>query len=826
MHWRSLYLSIGFTAMLGGAAAVGADEVTVVARPDTAQKNDHYVGNRQPLASSPFIKLKIGAIEPRGWLRKQLELEADGFSGRLTEISRFLDKKENAWLSPTGKGRHGWEEVPYWLKGFGDLGYVLGDERIIKEARVWIEAALASQRDDGLFGPRDDGSKSTVGSTSGKYDLWPNMIMLFALQSHHEFTGDERVLELMKRYFRWELTVPEKDFLPPYWQHVRAADNLASVYWLYNRTGEKWLLELGEKIHRHTAPWDKGICDWHNVNIAQGFDSPTVFWQQSHDPQHLAGADRNYREVRALYGQVPGAMYGSDENCRPGYYDPRQAIETCGVVEQMLSDEQLFTITGDPLWADRCEDAALNTFPATMTVDLKALRYLTAPNMPQSDQRSKAPGVQNGGPMLLMNPHSHRCCQHNVAHGWPYYAEHCWMATPGNGLATVLYVASKVTAKVGDGTEVTIEEDTHYPFDETINLSLSTAKPVQFPLYLRIPQWCDKPAVEINRQAVPLAGKPLSFVKIDRTWKSGDKLRLRLPMTIRLRVWDKNQHSVSVDRGPLTYSVKIGEKYVKKGGTEKWPAWEIYPTTPWNYGLVLGKTDPASSFEVVCGKWPESNQPFEANAVPIQLRAKAKRIPAWKLDPTGLVCKLQPSPAKSAEPEETVTLIPMGAARLRVSAFPTIGDGPGAHEWVSPKDALPAEASHCFESDTLTALSDQLVPRNSNDREIPRFTWWPRRGSAEWVQYNFDKPARVGGVAVYWFDDTGRGQCRVPKSWRLTYPDGNGWRPVNAVGEYGVAKDKFNEVRFEPVSARSLRIEAQLQPDFSAGILEWRLLEK
>ena len=143
----------------------------------------------------------------------------------------------------------------------------------------------------------------------------------------------------------------------------------------------------------------------------------------------------------------------------------------------------------------------------------------------------------------------------------------------------------------------------------------------------------------------------------------------------------KNKNSVSVNRGPLTYSLKIGEKYVRAGGTDKWPAWEIHPTTAWNYGLVLNEPDPASSFRVVHKQWPDDNQPFEVNAAPIELRAKAKKIPAWQKDRLGLVGKLQPSPAKSDEPAETVTLVPMGCARLRISAFPTIGTGSDAHKW-------------------------------------------------------------------------------------------------------------------------------------------------
>src|ERR1700675_4688336 len=148
-----------------------------------------YVSNREPLAANPLVKLPIGSIVPRGWLRDQLELEAQGLTGRLMEVSPWCRFEQNAWTDPEGKGHSGWEEMPYWLKGYGDLGYVLRDEAIIKEARRWIEAALASQRDDGWFGPR-----SLLTSLDGKADLWPNMIMLNVLESYYEYSSDPRVL--------------------------------------------------------------------------------------------------------------------------------------------------------------------------------------------------------------------------------------------------------------------------------------------------------------------------------------------------------------------------------------------------------------------------------------------------------------------------------------------------------------------------------------------------------------------------------------------------------------------------------------------------------
>jgi hypothetical protein len=686
-------LSAVLLAMIGTAAAPAGfpGRVSFVQRPDTSRASAFYAGNRAPLLPSPLITLPVGKIKPQGWLLKQLQLEADGFSGRLPELSGFLREGGNAWLSPTGEGHRGWEEVPYWLKGYGDLGYVLGDERIIKEARKWIEASLASQREDGWFGPRSNLVNASRGSKKIP-DLWPNMIMLNVLQSYYEYSGDKRVPELMTKYFRWELNLPEEDFLPPFWQQQRAGDNMLSVYWLYNRTGEKWLLDLAAKIQRRMAPWSKEVASWHGVNICQCFRAPATFYMQSKDPADLRATEERYRTVMGLYGQVPGGMFGADENCRPGYGDPRQAAESCSIVEMMLSDEILLGVTGDTRWADRCEEVAFNSLPACMTADLKALRYLTAPNLVLSDRQNKSPGLQNDGAMLLFDPHQHRCCQHNVAHGWPKFTEHLWMATGyplgGGGLAAVLYAPCQVTAKVGDGTEVTITETTRYPFDEAITLTLSTPKPVSFPLYLRLPAWCDAGALAINGEDLHFEPGKGHYVLIDRKWADGDTVRLQLPMKISVTTWAKNHDSVSVGRGPLTYSLKIGEKYVRVGGTDKWPALEIHPTTPWNYGLVLDPKHPegtrAGSFEVVQRPWPKDNQPFAAEAAPIELRAQAKKIPAWKLDASGLVGLLQQSPARSDEPTETVTLIPMGAARLRISAFPTIGRGPDAHQWVAP----------------------------------------------------------------------------------------------------------------------------------------------
>jgi hypothetical protein len=665
-----------------GMLSSNAAEATVMDRIPGWAPIEHYAANRAPLQPSSLVKLPVGAVKPTGWVRKQLELQANGFHGRLTEISDFLKKENNAWLSKSGEGQRGWEEPPYWLKGFIGAAYLLEDKRMIDEAQVWIEAALASQKEDGWFGP-DKGRTGVATDLKGRDDLWPNMIMMFCLQTYFERTNDPRVPELMKKYFRYLESVPEEKFLVGYWPSIRGGDQLYSILWLYNRTDELWLLELAKKTHRRTARWDfvtntpgKEIANFHNVNIAQGFREPATFWMFSGDRAHLEATDAAWRKVRELYGQAPGGMFGADENARPGYNGPRQAIETCGIAEEMLSDEILAAVTGDPVWADRCENATFNTLPASFTADLKALRYLTSPNLPQSDHGDKTPAVENGGDMFHMNPHSHRCCQHNAGHAWPYFAEHLWYAAPGNGLAAMLYGPCEVKAKVGDGVEVRIVEETRYPFEEEIEMTISLPKATSFPFYLRAPAWCENFSVKMGgKEFTAPAGK---ILKLENKWKDGDKLKVSLPMHVSIREWTHNRGTVSVDRGPLTYSLYIKENYRRHGGTDPWPAFDIFPASPWNYGLSDLR---AESFNVKKEKWPADDQPFRADAAPISLTAKGKRIPNWGLDPKGAVEEVVQQPVKSSEPEETIKLIPMGAARLRISAFPVISDGPGAREW-------------------------------------------------------------------------------------------------------------------------------------------------
>lgn len=357
------------------------------------------------------------------------------------------------------------------------------------------------------------------------------------------------------------------------------------------------------------------------------------------------------------------------------------------MVEQMTSDQLLLQFTGDAFWADNCEDVAFNTFPAAFMPDYRSLRYLTAPNMIVSDSKNHAPGIANEGPFLMMNPFSSRCCQHNHSAGWAYYAANCWMATPDNGLAAQLYVAGDVTAKVGDGTEVTLTTDTHYPFEEGITFTVKTPHSVKFPLYLRIPAWCTNASIHVNGKHMATKTTAGTYVPLSNTWKNGDKIQLTLPMQLQLRQWERNKNSVSINYGPLTFSLLIKEEYKKQDSkataigdsrwqehadVSAWPSYEIFAASPWNYGLVVDPQQLNKSFTIKKKPWPKDDNPFTNATAPIELIATGKAIPGWTVDQYGLCGVLPQSPVNISGASQQIRLVPMGGARLRISSFPVL----------------------------------------------------------------------------------------------------------------------------------------------------------
>ena len=228
------------------------------------------------------------------------------------------------------------------------------------------------------------------------------------------------------------------------------------------------------------------------------------------------------------------------------------------------------------------------------------------------------------------------------------------------------YGPSEVSTTVANGVPVRITEDTEYPFRDSIRLAIEPSRAALFPLQLRIPAWAEGATVQVNREA-PAIAKPGAFHRIQRQWKAGDVVTLKLPMKVRASEW--YNASVAVERGPLVYALRIGEDWRKLKDYGPVADYEVHPKTPWNYALQIDLQDPARSAQV--SETGIGDYPFSADGAPVHLKMQARRLPGWKIE-NDSAAPPPISPVRSQEPLETVELIPYGAAKLRVTSFPRL----------------------------------------------------------------------------------------------------------------------------------------------------------
>jgi hypothetical protein len=627
--------------------------------------------NRPPLQLNPLYLLPLTSIRPKGWLERQLRIQADGLSGHLDEI--WSDVGPNSgWLGGTGEA---WERGPYFLDGLVPLAYLLDDAKLKAKVEKWVGWTLTHQRDDGSIGPMVN------------QDWWPRMIMLKALTQYQEATGDPRVIPLMQRYFAFQARELPKRPLQN-WGKYRWQDEVVSILWLYNRTGDSSLLNLAKLLHDQGYNWkqqfdhfeytkkteraildgrDRGFPDQamqtHGVNNAMALKMSPVWFLVSRSAEDKKAI---YHQIKMLdeYHGIPNGMFSGDEHIAGT--DPSQGIELCAVVESMFSYEQTEAALGDPLFADRLEKVAFNALPGTFRDDMWSHQYDQQPNQIACTRRPRSWSTNGPDANLYGLTPEFGCCTANMHQGWPKLVSSLWMGTSDDGLAAVAYAPNEVDATVHGGVSVHIVEETEYPFRGNVQLTVAPATPVSFPLKLRIPAWANDATVAIDGS--PVNGvQSGTYLVISRQWNKGDHVEIRFPMQPRVSRWENN--SIAVERGPLVFSLKIGESWTKLESDALAPDWEVRPTTPWNYGLELDPDHPAASIKVV--EAPVGHFPFSEDEAPVELILRARRVTEWQVV-DGSAGPLPESPVKSLSPEEQVTLVPYGAAKLRITAFPEI----------------------------------------------------------------------------------------------------------------------------------------------------------
>lgn len=470
--------------------------------------------------------------------------------------------------------------------------------------------------------------------------------------------------------------------------------------------------------------------------------------------------------------------------------------ETCAAIANVLWNYRMNLLNGDAKYIDVLELALYNRVLAGVSLNGSRVFY-------------KGPLSSDGRWQRFAIKDRMNCCISNISRIIPQIGRFIYVLND-EGIYVNLYISSSGKFNIKNNF-VELTQQTSYPWQGDIKIVVNAAKPIRFNLNLRIPGWCKDSApvwgdlyrfAENSKQTVTIKvnGKKENtfnlkngYVSLQRNWNSGDVIELNLPMPVH-RVYcnpnvKNNRGRVAIMRGPILYCAE---------GLD-------------NQGQALNLLLPDDS-----KLWVEYRKDL-LEGVNVVGADKAYAI---RTDKDGKLLKTEIN---------EFTMIPYYAWANR---------GPSEMEiWVAREESVlktpPATIASTSRVTTslpgekgrllACALNDQQEPSNSKDRSIIPFQWWPRVGTKEWVQYDFKKPEKVSAVEVYWYDESPEGGCRVPKSWRLLYLDGEQWKPVDGASEYGTKVDQYNRVTFEPVEITALRIELELQPNFSTGILEWKV---
>lgn len=663
-----------FLKTLGAAAALSASSLkaSIPVGPSTAGlPATEFFPNRQPLGKGAFYPLPLTSVRPKGWLLKQLQIQAGGLGGHLDEFWPDVGP-DSGWLGGSGES---WERGPYFLDGLVPLAYLLNDAGLVAKSQKWLDWTLENQQANGMFGPTKND------------DWWPRIVMLKVLTQYQEATADPRVIPVMRKYFACQLSeLPNRPLRD--WGRYRWQDEVASVVWLYNRTGDPDLLRLAQILHDQGYDWNAQYEHFvytskmtpqqlglhhgslppdvamqaHGVNNAMALKTSALWWLVSGDESYRDGVNRQLAALDMYHG-IPNGMFSADEHFAGR--NPTQGIELCAVVENMFSHEHAMAVLGDPLLGDRLEKIAFNALPGTFRDDMWSHQYDQQPNQIECNL-SQRPWTSNGPESNLygLEP-NFGCCTANFHQGWPKFTSYLWMAGANGGVAAVAYAPCELKTKIGN-VPVTIEEQTGYPFDGDILLLVRPQVAARFPLTLRVPGWAQNPGIRVNGKAVQSV-RAGSFAVIDREWKSSDRVELHFPM--KPSVSRAYNNAVVIERGPIVYSLDIATDWRKLRPRGMTADWEAYPQSDWNYALDVNERTVAAAVEI---KGAGSDQGiFTAEGAPVKIEIQGRKLPEW-VAADGCAGELPQSPVSSDQPRETLTLVPYGSAKLRITAFPEL----------------------------------------------------------------------------------------------------------------------------------------------------------
>ena len=683
-------------------------------------------------------------------------------------------------------------------------------EKQFDEVLAWIAAA---QQDNGYLNTYYTLKEPTRKWTNCRvrHELYCAGHMFEAAVAHHRATGKKTFLDVATKFADRidEIFGPDKRHDVPGHEEIELA-----LVKLYRLTGQERYLKLAKFFldirGRETKKRPKTYghyCQDHEPVTKQS--EPTghavramYLYAGMADVAAITG-DKGYVDAlgRLWENTVTKKMYitGAIGSTRHGeafgknYQLPNASAygETCASIGMCLWNHRMNLLHADGRYADTFERTLYNGMLAG--VDLGGEKFFYVNPLASAGRHHRQPFFGCA------------CCPTNVARFMPSLPGYVYAAGDDRILVN-LYATSRGVVKIKDNT-VRLSQATRYPWDGEVKITVSPKTPAEFDVSLRIPAWCvgvagkddlyqprPVPAeqrtvtVKVNGERIDKPTVVKGYARIRRTWKAGDEVQLSMPMPVRRVAAHPSVEAdvgrVAIQRGPIVYCVEAVDNGPDAASIYLPKDAEL--TTKARRDLLGGVMTITGKAMVRYGG-ERKDKPIELVAVPYY---------AWDHRAPGAMAVWIAEDRAAARPRPTPTI----ASESKVTA------------------------SHLWQADTGAAVNDQIEPKSSNDHDVPRLTWWDHRGTKEWVQYTFKQSCKVAGVEVYWFNDKPRrGQCREPKSWRLTYKAADAWKPVPNPTAYTTDINKYNKVTFDPVETTALRMEVELQPDFSGGVLEWRV---
>lgn len=606
----------------------------------------------------------IEGMKAEGWMKEVLTTQRNGLTGHIQVAGAPFDKE--GWGDATQKKMDRWEDFEqtgYWADGALRCGYLIDDPELTQRVKEWIDFQIDHPKEDGFIGPE-------------LHNLWPHVVFFRVIMAEYSRNPSPKIIKALSNHYknaaRSQTLIktggPEWDF------NERTMLHIEMLCWLYQQTNDAFFIEKAENTYKafcsRKSPFtmqaflSDEVPIVHSVSSFETLKIPVILYINTGKKEYLDAAIHGIQKVYKYHGLADGIPSGNEAH--DGNM-PNEVHETCCVSDAQWALGYFLQATGDVQWADLMEKICFNAAFSVVWKDFKSLQYYSSPNQVIAKNNSSFCMYVGGQDRMAYRiVHGPACCNGNMNRMIPLFCSRQWMKKGDNGIVAAMYAPSSFTTKLkGSKNEITIQEETNYPFEETIRFRMKMKRSTPFSFWLRIPQWCKGASITVNGQAADIVCKAGTFVEVQRKFSDGDIIELKLPM--KAKSVSMPYDGVAFERGPLVFSlnVKAQEEITETRELDgiKFQSRILTPLSEWNYAPV-----DTENIEVVNSN--DYSNIWNPEMTPVRLKVKAVTVTNWQLYRDNFT-PYMPSVIRKGE-EKVIELVPVGTTVLRMTVFPDI----------------------------------------------------------------------------------------------------------------------------------------------------------